>query len=251
VSKPLPLLISQIVLLLRRARHVVALTGAGISTPSGIPDFRSPSSGLWQQVDPMVVASIFSFRIHPEAFFAWIHPLAERVVNAQPNPAHCALAELEKRGILQSIITQNIDNLHQKAGSNRVLELHGHLRQATCIRCYKVKSAAGLIQKFITDGQIPRCECGGILKPNVILFGEQLPIEVLNEAYQEARHCDLMLVLGSSLEVTPASDLPLIAWEHKARLVIINYQPTYLDSRADVVIHDDVAQVLPQIVRQI
>jgi len=167
--------------LILHARHTVALTGAGHSTPSGIPDFRSPGSGLWEKVNPMAVASIFVFRLQPQAFYDWIRPLVRLMLNAKPNPAHRALAEMEEMGLLQAVITQNIDGLHQRAGSRRVLELHGHMREATCIRCYKVVPARALINKFLADGQVPVCEdCGGVMKPNVILFGEQLPVRVLN-----------------------------------------------------------------------
>jgi NAD-dependent deacetylase len=235
--------------LIARSRHTVALTGAGISTPSGIPDFRSAESGLWSQANPFLVASIVGFRLRPSAFYNWIHPLAELLLAARPNPAHYALAELERLGLLHTVITQNIDGLHQSAGSRYVLELHGHLREATCVRCQRVVPAAGLIEKFVADAQVPRCQCGGVLKPNVILFGEQLPGEVLDAARHEARACDLMLVAGTSLQVTPASDLPLLALSRSERagLVIINYQPTPLDGRADVVIHADVAEILPRI----
>jgi NAD-dependent deacetylase len=234
-----------------RARYAVALTGAGISTPSGIPDFRSPGSGLWEKVNPMVVASIFAFRLKPQAFYDWLHPLAELMLNAQPNPAHRALADLENMGLIKAIITQNVDNLHQKAGSTKVYELHGHLREATCTRCHKIVPAESLIEEFVADAQVPQCECGGVMKPNVILFGEQLPVDVLIAAQQEAHACDLMLVAGSYLEVAPASGIPLLAQRKGARVVIVNYQPTYLDPSADVVIHEDVAVVLPKIVELI
>ncbi len=240
--------IQQAAQLLRNARYAVALTGAGISTPSGIPDFRSPSSGLWTKANPMLVASILAFRLRPQAFYNWVRPLASLLLEAQPNSAHRALAELEEMGLLKVIITQNIDDLHQKAGSKRVLELHGHLREATCIRCHKVVPAQGLIKQFVADGQVPRCQCGGVVKPNIVLFGEQLPLNVLTEAQNEARKSDLMLVAGSSLEVTPASDIPFIVRRKGARIIIVNYQHTSMDRHAHVVIHEDVAQVLPQIV---
>jgi len=230
------------------AKHAVALTGAGVSTPSGIPDFRSPGSGLWEKVDPMAVASIFAFRLQPQAFYDWLHPTAELLLNAQPNPAHRALAGLENQGFLKAVITQNIDDLHQKAGSTKVYELHGHLREATCIGCHKIVPARSLIEKFIADAQVPRCECGGVMKPNVILLGEQPPIDVLLAAQREAEECDLMLVAGSSLQVVPASGIPFLAKRRGARIIIVNYQPTSLDPSADVVIHEDVAVVLPKIV---
>jgi len=236
--------------LLCHARHAVALTGAGVSTHSGIPDFRSPGSGLWEQVDPFEVASLFAFLRRPEAFFEWMRPLARQVIEAQPNPAHLALAQLEAAGFLQVLITQNIDGLHQKAGSRRVLEVHGHLREATCIRCYRVFPSERFIEAFLADGSVPRCPaCGNVLKPNVILFGEQLPTLVIQEAQRHVRQCDVLLIAGSSLEVEPAADLPRLARQCGARLILVNLQPTYIDARADLVFHADVVHVLPQIVQ--
>jgi NAD-dependent deacetylase len=234
--------------LIRAAKHMVAFTGAGHSTASGIPDFRSPGSGLWEKANPMMVASIWAFRLDPQHFYKWIRPLAEIMLTALPNPAHEALATLEARGLLKAIITQNIDNLHQRAGNRRVLELHGHMREATCVRCYEVVPVDPIFQQKVRDGKAPYCHCGGVYKPNVILFGEQLPVRVLNEAMAEARRCDLMLVAGSSLEVTPAADLPVLAADSGARTILVNLQPTGFDGRADVVIHGDVAEILPRIV---
>jgi len=196
----------------------------------------------------MEVASIFGFRQHPESFFKWARPLVRQFLEAEPNPAHKALAELEAMGHMKTIITQNIDGLHQRAGSRCVLEIHGHIREATCIRCYRIASLKGLLSDFVEHGQIPRCPaCGSILKPNMILFGEQLPITVLNAAWREIRACDLVLVAGTSLEVVPASDMPMAAVMHGAKAIVVNYQPTSLDTLANVVIHRDVATVLPQI----
>jgi NAD-dependent deacetylase len=227
---------------------MVAFTGAGHSTASGIPDFRSPHSGLWQKDNPMLVASIWSFRLNPKVFFRWIGPLVDVVRYAVPNPAHLALADLEQMGLLKAIITQNIDNLHQRAGSKRVLELHGHMRQATCIRCYNEVLVNPTIEEQVRRGRIPRCQCGGVLKPNVILFGEQLPMRIFNQAMEEARRCDLVLVAGSSLTVTPAADIPLAAIEGGAKSIIVNLQSTAFDLQANVVLRGDVSEVLPQIV---
>ncbi|GMQ77608.1 MAG: NAD-dependent protein deacylase Cob2 [Anaerolineae bacterium] len=232
--------------LLAESRRSVALTGAGISTPSGIPDFRSPESGLWENVDPYQVASVYGFRQRPEDFFDWIRPVAKIAFDAEPNAAHKALAKMEREGLLKGIITQNIDMLHSKAGSKVIYELHGHWREATCIRCYNIYPSDTHLLEFLKSGDIPHCDsCGGILKPNVILYGEQLPINILNEAQRLARTCDLMLVVGSSLEVTPASQLPMLALENDARIIIINLEPTYLDSYADITFHADVVDVLP------
>ena len=244
----LNLQIQQAADLITKAENIVALTGAGVSTPSGIPDFRSPSSGVWDNVDPMAVASIYAFRHNPQEFYNWIHPLAHLVVEAEPNPAHIALAQLEHVGKVKAVITQNIDNLHQKAGSQTVYELHGHLRDMTCLECHEVQDSAGVIAKFLEDGQVPMHKCGGVLKPDVVLFGEQPPMQEFVSAQMALEQADLVIVTGSSLEVSPASDLPLIALESGAALIIINYQPTYLDSKADVVIQGNVAEVLPQVV---
>lgn len=247
-SSDIPELYHQATALLNGSSYAVALTGAGISTPSGIPDFRSPTSGLWAYTDPMVVASIYGFRLKPEAFFSWIRPLARTVHHAEPNPAHVALAQMEELGVIKTVITQNIDVLHTRAGSKHVLEVHGHMREATCGACFRIWPTEIFLETFIETGAIPRCpECGGILKPNVILFGEQLPMKTLREAEQAARKCDVMLVVGSSLEVAPVADLPLMALEHGAKLILVNYEPTYVDGRASVVIHDDVAFVLPRL----
>jgi NAD-dependent deacetylase len=234
--------------LLREARYAVALTGAGTSTPSGIPDFRSPRSGMWEHVDPMEVASVYSFRRHPERFYEWIRPMVTILLDAEPNPGHVALADLEAGGWLKAIITQNIDNLYQRAGARQVLELHGHIREATCISCYRVVSSEDLLDVFLSSDEVPRCSrCNGVMKPNVVLFGEQLPVQVVNAAMAHIRQADLMLVAGSSLEVMPASQLPLLVHEQAGRLVVVNLTPTYVDEIAEVVIHGDVAEVLPRI----
>ena len=240
--------VARAVELIRQAKHVVALTGAGISTPSGIPDFRSPDSGVWDKADPMEVASIYAFRNNPGVFFEWIRPLTDTIFNARPNAAHFALASLEANGRLQATITQNIDLLHTEAGSQTVYELHGSLRSATCQGCHTKFDCLPLWQQYASDGRIPTCaNCGHILKPNVILFGEMMPALILRVAQEEAKRCDLMLVAGSSLEVAPAGDLPLIAKQAGAKLIIINLAPTHMDKQADLLLREDVAIVLPQL----
>ena len=237
---------------LAASNHAVVLTGAGHSTPSGIPDFRSPGSGLWSQADPMEVGSIFGFRRRPEAFYEWIRPLARKMMEAEPNPAHLAVAELERAGIVKAVITQNIDGLHQRAGSSKVLELHGTVERATCTRCGCETAMADMWHAFVATGDMPLCpNCRGLLKPNVVLFGELLPVDVLSEAEAEARLCDVMIVAGSSLEVYPAADLPRQALRHGARLIIVNYEPTAIDAQATTVIHDDVAAALPQLASRV
>lgn len=238
--------------LLREARHAIVLTGAGISTPSGIPDFRSEGTGLWSHDEPLEVASMSTFRTHPENFFMWFRPLAAQIFFAAPNAAHLALAKLEASGRLQCTLTQNIDMLHCKAGSRRVLELHGTLRTLTCTQCYRHYDQDEFLKPFIENGTIPHCPvCSAILKPDVILFGEQLPQNALFEAQQEARACDLIIVIGSSLEVLPVAGLPMQAIDRGAHLIIINNSPTYLNVRADIVLPEDVARIIPAIVERV
>jgi NAD-dependent deacetylase len=236
--------------LLTSVRYAVAFTGAGVSTPSGIPDFRSPGSGLWAKDDPMVVASIRTFRVEPRIFYEWMRPTVRLFMEAKPNTAHTALAQLEELGLLKAVITQNIDNLHQMAGSKHVLELHGHLREAVCMGCQRVVSTEGLIEKYMLEGDVPYCrECGGVLKPKAVFMGEPLPLGVLTEARMESQLCDLMLVAGSSLTVVPAADLLYVARRQGAELIIVNYQETPADHLAEVVIRDDVSEALPQILQ--
>ncbi len=230
------------------SKHVVVLTGAGISTPSGIPDFRSPSYGLWARYDPFEVASLWGFREHPERFYDWARSLMDTVQKAKPNPAHEALARLEEAGYLRTIITQNIDSLHQKAGSSHVIPIHGHVESATCLDCGAKFPIEEEFWDEVRRGEIPRCpKCGGLLKPDVVLFGEPLPYGELREAQQEALLCDLMIVAGSSLMVMPAADLPLLAKRRGSKLILINLQWTTVDSKADLLIREDVAKALPAI----
>jgi len=235
--------------LLREDAHNVVLTGAGISTPSGIPDFRSPYSGVWAHYDPMEVATIAAFRRHPERFYKWLHDLGSMVNGkARPNPAHYALARLQKAGLIQQVITQNIDGLHQAAGSIDVIELHGHLRTATCQQCGLQVDAAPLLDAIRHNKPVPRCpKCGGILKLDVILFGEMLPFELVTRAQELALHCHTMLVVGSSLEVMPAADLPALAVRRGGHVVIINFTATPYDHLADVIIHADVEKAVPML----
>jgi len=244
--------IDYVVELLRKAKHAVVLTGAGISTPSGIPDFRSEGTGLWSRDEPMEVASLNTFRTDPERFFIWFRPLASLIFNAIPNPAHIALAKLEKANRIHGIITQNIDGLHHKAGSNNVIEMHGTLRTLSCTQCFQKAQAEKYLKSFVEKGELPRCsECGGLMKPDAILFGEQLPQNAWYAAQRDSRQCDLMLVAGSSLEVLPVAGLPMQAIDRGAHLVILNNTATYLNVRADVTIQEDVAEIIPAIAEQV
>lgn len=234
------------------SQRAVALTGAGISTPSGIPDFRSTRDGLWERYDPYEVASLTSFRYDPTKFFNWVRPLIKDIYNAQPNPAHIGLASLEQAGNIQVVITQNIDALHQRAGSKNVLEVHGSLRTATCIHCYHTFDASSFMQKFLDTEELPHCpECNDILKPDLILFGEQLPARTWLKAQEASKNCDLMIVAGSSLEVLPVAGLPMRALENGAHLILINHSETYLDVRADVVLHEDLDVIIPEIAQRV
>lgn len=239
--------------LIKNSKYMVALSGAGSSTPSGIPDFRSPGCGLWEKFDPMEVATIWSFMKNPRRFYEFMLPLSKEIIEAEPNPAHYALSELEKKGILKVLITQNIDNLHQKAGSKSVIEVHGNLREFVCLSCnkiYQTEKVREKIERVITEeNYYPRCECSGLLKPNVILFGEQLPRDAISCSYQAIENCDLMLVSGSSLVVQPAASFPYLAKKRGAKIIVVNLEETYIDKYSEVVINDKVEIVLPEIVK--
>ena len=238
--------------LLRGAEFAVALTGAGSSTPSGIPDFRSRGSGLWTRYLPTEVATLSAFNRHPERFFEWLRPLASHMLSAQPNPAHLALAALEQRNFIKAVITQNIDGLHRRAGSQNVLPVHGTLETMTCVTCYRQVSAEAYTRPYIEEGVVPRCEvCGSYLKPDVVLFEEQLPAKIWLKARQASDSCDLMLIAGTSLLVFPVAQLPERAWRRGARIIIVNKTPTYMDEHADVVLRGDVAEIIPAIASEV
>lgn len=237
--------LERLVQLLRSSSYTLALTGAGISTESGIPDFRSPESGLWTETDPLEVATGEAFRRNPRKFYLFWRKRLPSLLQAQPNATHITLARLEKRGLLHGLITQNIDNLHGEAGSQQIWEVHGNYKRAICIRCrrqYGIETLLGEAE----EAQLPRCpECGGLLKPDVVLFGEQLPPSFARAASATSR-ADLLIALGTSLEVYPVAGLPPQAARSGAKLVIINRDPTPYDHLADLVIR---AQLGPAMVR--
>ncbi len=239
--------IEQVIKLLKESKYPVCLTGAGISTPSGVPDFRSPQSGLWQKYDPFEVAHIESFMRSPGRFYDFIRPLKDVVRNAKPNPAHIALARLEDMGKMKAVITQNIDNLHQLAGSKNVIELHGNAQRGFCLKCKKFFQREEIDRRVSESNIVPLCSCGGVIKLDVILFGEMLPVDALRRAEYESCSSDLFFVIGSSLTVSPASYMPQLAQQNNAKIVIINFQKTYMDSLAEVVINDAVEVVLAEI----
>jgi NAD-dependent deacetylase len=230
--------------LIRTSSCTVALTGAGISVPSGIPDFRSPGTGLWEKVDPMEVAHIDAFRRDPKRFWSYYRPRFGQLADKQPNQAHEALAELESRGMLEALITQNIDRLHRKAGSSRVVEVHGTIETSSCYACGNSYALEQVDALFDSEG-IPRCEqCEGPVKPDVVLFGEMLPEIAMAEAYALAERADLMLCIGSSLEVHPVASLPATTLARGGKVGIITKGPTPYDSQAHVRMDGDVVTEL-------
>ena len=233
---------------LKKSRHVVAFTGAGISSESGIPTYRG-EGGVWNTYDPDRYANIAHFRQNPSYYWNFFKDVRYPVLKkAKPNRAHTALAELEKMGKLESVITQNIDGLHQEAGSTRVIELHGTTRIIHCVDCsqeYVFDDVFVLLEKELP----PLCKkCRGILRPAVVFFGESLDPEVLQLAYDEVNSCDFLLAVGSSLVVYPAADLPVRAKQAGAMLAIVNIDPTPLDDMADFIIHGQAGRVLSDVI---
>lgn len=229
------------------AGMVVALTGAGISTESGIPDFRSPG-GLWTRYDPMLYATYESFVNDPTRFWEMAAELNPALESAEPNPAHLALGDLEALGKCKAVITQNIDHLHQRAGSTDVLELHGTYRTGICLSC-GTRHDYHEIKESALCGKVPACKvCSGTIKPDVVLFGEPLNAPVLHRAVELATDCDLMLVIGCGLEVFPAASLPTYAHRNGARLVFVNVASTAYDDLADIIILEQAGVAMPCIV---
>jgi NAD-dependent deacetylase len=226
--------------LLREAQQAWALTGAGVSTASGIPDFRGPQ-GLWRTHNPEEVSTIEGFHRNPQAFYAFWLWRFENMRKAQPNPVHKLLAALEARGFLQGVITQNIDGLHQRAGSRRVLEVHGHVRSGTCLSCGHKYPMEWVVEEVGREG-LARCPCGGLVKPDVVLFGETLAPD-FELAQREVAKADLLFVLGTSLTVWPVAGLIPLALSHGARLIIANAEPTPYDPYCDVLLRGDLVMM--------
>jgi NAD-dependent deacetylase len=225
--------------LIRDRQPCVALTGAGVSTESGIPDFRS-AGGIWAQYDPMEVASIDGFRADPERVWEFYARRLSLLADVEPNDAHRALARLEELGLLEAVITQNVDGLHQRAGSREVVEVHGSIRGAVCPRC---RTPVG-IERVRELLPLPLCECGEILKPGVVMFGELLPVAAFERATELARRARLLLVVGSSLEVYPVAGLPLDTLAAGGAVAIVNREPTPLDARAELVLAGSAGELL-------
>ena len=232
--------------LMREAESVVALTGAGISVPSGIPDFRTPGTGLWERVDPMEVAHIDAFREDPARFWSFYGRRFATLGGKQPNGAHRALVELEQRGLLDAVVTQNVDMLHARAGTRELVEVHGSIATCSCPACGSsvALEAARELLRGAADG-VPRCaDCAGALKPDVVLFGELLAPDVLMRARTLCEHADLLLCIGSSLEVHPVAGLPALTAAAGGAVAIITHGPTPLDGLAAVRIAGDVVEEL-------
>jgi NAD-dependent deacetylase len=228
--------------LIRANQPCVALTGAGVSTESGIPDFRS-ATGIWARFDPYEVASIDAFRRDPERVWEFYALRLDVLGEAAPNPAHVALAELETRGLVQAVITQNVDRLHAAAGSRDVIEVHGSIATAVCLTCGRPEEN---VRELLP---LPLCaDCGAILKPGVVMFGELLPVEAIDRATALAQNAGLLLVVGTSLEVWPVAGLPEETLRHGGKLAIVNHDRTPYDARADIVIHGSAGKVLARCV---
>jgi NAD-dependent deacetylase len=234
--------------LIGESGSTVALTGAGVSVPSGIPDFRTPETGIWANVDPMEVAHIDVFERDPARFWSYYRPRFNSLGDKRPNPAHEALAELERRGLLDGVITQNIDRLHRAAGSESVIEVHGSIERSTCRECgssFGIDEVGGLFD----EAGVARCsDCGGPVKPDVVLFGEMLPARAMEEATRLAEGADLMICVGSSLAVYPAAGLPRLTLQHGGRLAIVTKGPTPYDDEAELKLDGEVDMELAGLV---
>lgn len=231
--------------LLNEAESAVVLTGAGVSVPSGIPDFRTPGKGLWEKVDPMKVAHIDVFRRDPDRFWHFYGDRFATLDDKEPNAAHEAIAELEHRGLIRGVITQNIDRLHRKAGSTNVIEVHGSIEWSVCPECGGRVGIDKVIEKLRAGVGTPECEtCISPLKPDVVLFGELLPEEAMSEAFALASEADLMLAVGSSLEVYPVASLPGVTLENGGRLALVTQGRTPYDGDSEVKLTGDVVDEL-------
>jgi NAD-dependent deacetylase len=230
--------------LIRSSERVVALTGAGVSVPSGIPDFRTPGKGLWAKIDPMAVATIDAFHRDTRRFWDFYRPRFHDLADKEPNPAHEALAALEHRGLLQAVITQNIDRLHAKAGSEDVIEVHGSIATASCTSCAASYPLEQVESLFEADGIASCTCCAGKVKPDIVLFGEMLPAAAMARAEELCARADLLLCVGSSLEVHPVAGLPEVTLGQGGRIAIVTRSSTPYDGDAAVRMSGDVADEL-------
>ena len=238
--------IKRVARIICQSKQTLALTGAGISVESGIPDFRSPG-GLWERFDPIEYATIEAFSADPEKVWLMLQEVSVLLNRARPNPAHTGLGRLQQMGLLHTIITQNIDNLHQEGGATRVIEYHGNSKTLSCLWCDDRYSAAEL------KGQVPpKCDCGRILKPDVVFFGEPISGRALRDAYELASGCDTLLVLGTSAEVAPANTIPQAAKMAGATIIEINVAPTVLSNYlTDIFLKGKASEVVTALVQEI
>jgi NAD-dependent deacetylase len=238
--------------LIIKSENIIALTGAGMSTESGIPDFRSPNTGLWTKYDPDEIASIDSYISNASKNgknLEFMLEMGKTIFMARPNSGHKALTKLQKLGKLAGVLTQNIDRLHQKAKTKNVVELHGNVNEAICMSCRTVYPITTMINQVLKEYTTPYCtECNGLLKPNAIFFGEALEAEVITKADAMIGDCDLLIILGSSLLVYPAAFYPHKAYANGAKIAIINNEETGMDNCAEVVIHDNIGTVFPKVI---
>ncbi|MFX1302613.1 MAG: NAD-dependent deacetylase [Promethearchaeota archaeon] len=235
--------------LILNSENIVVLSGAGMSTESGIQDFRSPGTGLWEKVDPYEFASIYSYVANPAKNLEFMLETGKAIFRARPNKGHKALTKLQKLGKLKGILTQNIDRLHHKAKTKNIVEFHGNAYEAKCMRCGQIYQISFMVNQVLGGNYSPSCrKCSGVLKPNAIFFGEPLESKTLEAADKMIVDCDLLLVLGSSLVVYPVAFYPQKALSNGAKLAIINIQETDMDTVAEVVIHEKIGDVLPKVV---
>jgi NAD-dependent deacetylase len=234
--------------LIRESSSTVALTGAGISVPSGIPDFRTPETGLWANVDPMEVAHIDVFERDPARFWSYYRPRFQSLGDKRPNPAHEALAELERRGLVDGVVTQNIDRLHRAAGSENVVEVHGSIETSSCRRCAASFDLEEIDSLFDPDGVAICSQCGGAVKPDVVLFGELLPESAMTRARSLAERAQLMICVGSSLAVHPVAGLPQLTLEGGGSLAIVTKGPTPYDEDATLRLGGEVVDELGAVI---
>ncbi len=239
-------LIEKAAFLIKEGQVVTALTGAGISAESGIPTFRG-KDGLWQKFKPEELATPTAFSTNPKLVWEWYKYRIDLIKEAKPNPAHNALSELEKLHPDFLVMTQNVDNLHRRAGNKRIIEFHGNIFRARCTNCGRRYD----VERFI-DEELPRCpECGKLLRPDVVWFGESLDPQVIEESWERTCRTNVMIIVGTSLLVYPAAYLPILAKEHGAKIIEVNPEPTYISDEADVVLRKKAGEVLPKIVEKV
>jgi NAD-dependent deacetylase len=237
---------AELAAIIRENQPCVVLTGAGVSTESGIPDFRSPT-GMWAEFDPLEYGSLGAFRADPDKVWRFYAPRFSMLTDAEPNAAHLALAELERRGLVNAVITQNIDMLHERAGSREVVEVHGSIRRSTCPACRATYPLSDVLALIRRGEGVPRCSaCDGVLKPDVVFFDEVLPEEAIDRAYSLAGEAGLLLVVGSSLEVWPVAELPDVTLRAGGKVAVVNEGPTLVDDRADLKLSGKAGEVLAE-----